>query len=95
MAPKSLPVGALHSEKPGASSSGMRRIVTFVITEEVEREWTYHWSSMADQMKGLCGRETMPANIDPGLWGGSHPVIQVHWCESCQDMKQRILPDAP
>lgn len=92
MAPKSLPIGALHSDKPGASSSGMRRIVTFVITEEVDLQWSYHWSSMADQMKGLCGRETMPANIDPALWGGEHPMLKVRWCPACSEMKEKILP---
>ena len=88
-----LTIGALHSDRPGASSSGVRRILTFVVTEEVDKAWTYHWSSMADQMKAICGRETMPANIDPRLWGGEHPSISVHWCQDCQDMKQRILPD--
>lgn len=95
MAAKTISTRALYSDRPGASVSGTRRILTFVITEEVDTQWCYHWSSLADQRMALCGRETMPTNIEPHLWGGKHPSIPVKWCPECEQLKNKILPDLP
>lgn len=92
MQARKISTSQLYSNRPGASISGTRRIVTFVIVEEMQTKWHYHWSSMADQTKSLCGRDTMPANIDPNLWGGEHPVIKIQWCQECEESKERILP---
>lgn len=80
------------SDRPGTSTSGMRRILTFVVSEEVDKLWSYHWSSINQQPYALCGKDTMPANIQPDHWGESHPQLEVRWCEECQKIKQRIFP---
>lgn len=80
--------------RTASASSGTRRILTFVITEEIAQQRHFHWSSIGEQQQALCGVSSMPAGIDERFWGALEPETpNLSWCEECAQLKQQILPD--
>jgi len=68
--------------------SGMREIFSFVVVEQVDSAWGMHWAPRNEQGIAICGKSTMPTNLDPDQWGRGN----FSWCEECARLKRLILP---
>ena len=74
------------------SSSGLH-VIDLIITESLATPWLYHWSAIGEQTLALCGAQTMPANLSADNWGSEYSGVVVQWCDECNEMKKKIIPD--
>lgn len=60
------------------------------ITEGILGYWHYHLSEDDSPLKGLCGRQVMPTNMQLKDWGvpfGKHFSKRQTWCKKCEQIK--------